>query len=44
MFHFSLLRFCIVFSHRTVKTEDDTLESNTQEKSYSISGAADDEE
>ncbi|XP_016358028.1 glial fibrillary acidic protein-like [Sinocyclocheilus anshuiensis] len=29
---------------RTVKTEDDTLESNTQEKSYSISGAADDEE
>ncbi|XP_042597232.1 glial fibrillary acidic protein-like [Cyprinus carpio] len=29
---------------RTVKTEDDTLESNTQEKSYSISGAADEEE
>ncbi|XP_057196942.1 glial fibrillary acidic protein [Triplophysa rosa] len=29
---------------RTVKTEDDTFESNTQEKSYSISGAADDEE
>ncbi|XP_052474222.1 glial fibrillary acidic protein-like [Carassius gibelio] len=29
---------------RTVKTEDDTLESNTQEKSYSISGAAVDEE
>ncbi|XP_050986543.1 glial fibrillary acidic protein [Labeo rohita] len=29
---------------RTVKTEDDTLESSTQEKSYSISGAADEEE
>ncbi|KAF4103020.1 hypothetical protein G5714_015903 [Onychostoma macrolepis] len=29
---------------RTVKTEDDTLESNTQEKSYSISGAADEGE
>ncbi|XP_077061309.1 desmin [Siphateles boraxobius] len=29
---------------RTVKTEDDILESNTQEKSYSISGAADDDE
>ncbi|XP_059424117.1 glial fibrillary acidic protein-like [Carassius carassius] len=29
---------------RTVKTEDDTLESNTLEKSYSISGAADEEE
>ncbi|XP_016378885.1 glial fibrillary acidic protein [Sinocyclocheilus rhinocerous] len=29
---------------RTVKTEDDTLESNTHEKSYSISGAADEEE
>uniref|UniRef100_A0A673LYA5 Glial fibrillary acidic protein-like n=1 Tax=Sinocyclocheilus rhinocerous TaxID=307959 RepID=A0A673LYA5_9TELE len=43
-FHSRPLRFCIDFSHRTVKTEDDTLESNTQEKSYSISGAADDEE
>ncbi|XP_052000800.1 glial fibrillary acidic protein-like [Xyrauchen texanus] len=29
---------------RTVKTDDDTLESSTQEKSYSISGAADDDE
>ncbi|CAM4702350.1 unnamed protein product [Leuciscus chuanchicus] len=29
---------------RTVKTEDDVLESSTQEKSYSISGAADDVE
>ncbi|XP_039535280.1 glial fibrillary acidic protein [Pimephales promelas] len=29
---------------RTVKTEDDILESNTQEKSYSISGAADDDD
>ncbi|XP_026140922.1 glial fibrillary acidic protein-like [Carassius auratus] len=29
---------------RTVKAEDDTLESNTLEKSYSISGAADEEE
>nr|XP_055066435.1 glial fibrillary acidic protein isoform X1 [Misgurnus anguillicaudatus] len=29
---------------RTVKTEDDTMQSNTQEKTYSISGAADDEE
>ncbi|XP_076135767.1 glial fibrillary acidic protein-like [Alosa pseudoharengus] len=29
---------------RTVKTEDDTLESDTQERSYIIEGAADEEE